>query len=451
LREDQNKKDKANSEKVRIMSKNKKKDRRYNINEWDWKRYLSDYPDLVESGMVTNQQAFKHFITHGVSEGRSLYKKGERPSYLRDDVLGGIYKLLVSTPEIKFESLPLINPSQLSIHWVMPDWDEGGGGHMTLFTIIHYLEKFGHKNTIWILNPTTNETADEAYDNIVKRYGITLSAQVRFLTEDLYSQTGNAIFATSWGTTYHVERCLGFNDRFYFVQDYEPYFYSRGSNAILAENSYRLGLSHVCAGTWLRQKMESNGSWARHFYLGVDKVYSIKDVKKSDVPLLAIYSRIGTQRRCVELILSALEILGMRGCKFKVAFYGGGSSIGSESYENEKHGILSSVQLCDLYNQATLGICFSGTNYSRVPVEMMSCGLPVVELDVESTRTEYPEGTVEFSGPLPVDIANKVESLLNDPVRQQEMAKKALEWIAPFTWESSARQVESAIFERLNV
>ena len=45
--------------------------------------------------------------------------------------------------------------------------------------------------------------------------------------------------------------------------------------------------------------------------------------------------------------------------------------------------------LADLYRRATVGVVFSATNYSLIPHEMMACGLPVVELDGESTRADF--------------------------------------------------------------
>ena len=61
-----------------------------------------------------------------------------------------------------------------------------------------------------------------------------------------------------------------------------------------------------------------------------------------------------------------------------------------------------------------IGICFSATNYSLVPQEMMACGLPVIEIEGESTRAVFPEDVVTLTGPHPCAIADSIEALLRD-------------------------------------
>jgi hypothetical protein len=46
-----------------------------NLDEWDWERYLDDYPDLVDAGIYTIKGAKTHWLNHGLKEGRKRYKK----------------------------------------------------------------------------------------------------------------------------------------------------------------------------------------------------------------------------------------------------------------------------------------------------------------------------------------------------------------------------------------
>lgn len=41
------------------------------MNAFDWKSYVSKYPDLQKAGINTNQKAWKHWITYGKKEGRT--------------------------------------------------------------------------------------------------------------------------------------------------------------------------------------------------------------------------------------------------------------------------------------------------------------------------------------------------------------------------------------------
>ena len=102
-----------------------------------------------------------------------------------------------------------------------------------------------------------------------------------------------------------------------------------------------------------------------------------------------------------------------------------------------------------LYRQCDLGICFSGTNYSLVPQEMMACGLPVVELGVESARSSIPENVVAFVPADPIKIADILEQLLADPEARRALSRRGLEWAGQHDWQSAARAVEAALLERL--
>ena len=43
-----------------------------NILNFDWKQYLTNYPDLVESGICTPDKALSHWNTYGIREGRAF-------------------------------------------------------------------------------------------------------------------------------------------------------------------------------------------------------------------------------------------------------------------------------------------------------------------------------------------------------------------------------------------
>ena len=55
---------------------------------------------------------------------------------------------------------------------------------------------------------------------------------------DLDLVSGDIVIATDRMSTYPVLGMKKFRKRFYFVQDYEPYFFAQGSSSILTEQSY---------------------------------------------------------------------------------------------------------------------------------------------------------------------------------------------------------------------
>lgn len=342
--------------------------------------------------------------------------------------------------------------NQLNIHWVIPDFSAGGGGHMSIFRTIRWLEIFGHKNTIWVYNPSGSRTEQEAYDDILKHFQQVL-AEVKFVDERFYELEGDAIFATGWGSVSYVNAVANVKKRFYFVQDYEAEFYAMGAQKILAESTYEGEIDCICASPWLAQKMrEKYGLWSNHFYLAVDQhvYFSDRQPKAENAPFkIAFYARSFTERRCVELGWLALEKLAQLGVDFEVHAFGAPAHFSEAPFKMVDHGVVSPEDLATIFNECDLGMVFSGTNYSLTPQEMMACELPVAELDGESTRAIFPEGVVEFMSPMPAAMAQQLKQLIEQPERLEQLKTNASQWVSNFCWEEAARIVENSVLERL--
>lgn len=424
--------------------------------------YLDAYPDIAGGG----SNPFLHYVLFGRDEGRRA--RGDEPmrlpaeegARLTPDHLSSV----IAPPQAKGQRAKppkTVNPKAMTLHWVIPDFSRGSGGHMTIFRMIRYLELFGHHCKIWIENPVFHSTSSEAWEEIVK-YFRCVKADVAFIEDGFFEAQGDAVIATGWSTAFLAHQAQGFAGKFYFVQDHEPEFYPTGSERLLAQESYSLGLDCICASPWLDQIMsETYGLWARHFFLAYDhETYFIKDgdahaqrfAPATKGPLkVAVYARDHTARRCVTLALMALEALAAQRQDFEVHFFGQDAlPFNKTPFPAISHGVLDAPHLAKLYNDCHVGICFSGTNYSLVPQEMMACGLPVLELNGESTRAIFPSEVVTLGGPDPLDIADKLAQLLDNPAARKAHAEAALAWVETFSWEGSARDVENALIERLS-
>lgn len=348
----------------------------------------------------------------------------------------------------------------LDLHWVIPDFTKGGGGHMTIFRIIRHLENFGHRCTIWVDNPSQHFLPEAAYEDIIK-YFQCIEAQVRFVHDGFDRASGDAVIATAWTTAYVVQAAQGFAEKFYFVQDYEPDFYPAGTERYMASRTYEFDLACICASFWLEKRMRNDhGRWSRSFYLAYDhRVYGVHKIQSgaerrmtvaNGRKKIAVYAREHTARRCVHLAILALSRLSRKRTNFEVHFFGQNRlSFSETSFISFNHGVLDDERLALLYNECDLGLCFSATNYSLVPQEMMACGLPLVELDGEITRAIFPEGVVTLAEPEPCDICDQISALLDDPERCAKQRAMAQEWIEAFTWEGAAREIEAAVTEYL--
>lgn len=459
---------------------------------FDAEFYLNCSPDLQMSGV----DPFEHYLLHGYSESRDpapwfsvSYYKGAyprsslynidplthyviwgrsqgfktHPSLPSQEQSTSLYKPSCIKDTMLLSALPLksdvtakpltdYDSKKLDMHLVIPNFGIGGGGHMTIFRMVHWLEYFGHKCTIWI-NTEEPINPDNRYDDVLKYYQF-IKAEIRSVSTELLETQGDALIATSWDTAALVDKATGFKERFYFVQDYEPLFYARGSRGVLAEQTYSLDLACICASPWLRHVLETqHGRWARDFYLSYSPEFYYPGPsldRKNAIPRIAVYSRIGTERRCVELALLALEHLSQQGFEFHADIFGVDQPFENLSFLSTFHGVLSSEELGALYRSCDIGLCFSATNYSLVPQEMMACGLPVIELDVESATFSIAKEAAYFTAPTPDKIAESIITLVEDTEKRLELAQSGQNWAAKTSWEKAAKAVEAALLERIS-
>lgn len=344
------------------------------------------------------------------------------------------------------------SPDQMHIHWVVPAFAPGGGGHMTIFRMVHYLEVAGHKQTLWINNPNPEDTVDSIYQMLENHFQH-FTGEIRFVDDTLADAQGDAIIATDCWTVYPVLAANKFVRRFYFVQDFEPSFHPMGAHYLLAEQTYQKDLDCLCASPWLADRMSTRyGRWARHFWLAADQriYHPTKKRAKNKKPRIAVYARHFTARRAVELAFLSLEKLAADGVQFAVDFFGAPLELKAAPFDFVDHGVASQEELARIFQNADIGLVFSATNYSLVPQEMMACGLPIVELDVESTQAIFPENVVTLAQPDPVAVANTVKTLLNDKEALKAQSKAALSWVSTFAWRDSAAIIEEALKERLS-
>ena len=345
-----------------------------------------------------------------------------------------------------------------ALHWIIPDFGPGAGGHQTIFRMVEGLEKRGYRQKVWIYGPSRYSTAEEA-GKVMRDSFAPIRAELDFLPpEKVDSLSGTAAVATDRWSAYFARAVSNVRKKFYFIQDWEPDFYAAGSEALLTRETYAFGFIPITAGDWLQEMLVSRG-----YYSSADRIYSFplavdhrlyypppepKDPAPAKPLRLVFYARMNTPRRSVELALLGLEKLAAQRQDFVVDLFGDASSRewGCQ-FPAEHHGLVTPSELADLYRQADLGLCLSTTNYSLIPLEMMASGCPVVELDHPCTRRVFPEKTMARAHPSPEGIADAVKRLLDDPTVRAEMRSCGLDHARSFSWEKSADRVAKA-FDR---
>jgi len=440
--------------------------------------YREHYRDVRESGLMP----FVHFVMHGwnagyspspyLNAGRFQQHMGpELPfeSIRTTDIPAGVIAPLypggipalsadVDAPR-RWPVKPLAGTSEpfdataVNVHWIIPDFGHGGGGHANIFKLAAELQRRGHPQHIWIDQATLHGSEAALRLDAMRWYDF--FGEIGFLSQDDQPE-GDVVVATSWQSAQRVRHLDRFRRRFYFVQDYEPWFYPQGTQALQADATYCTDFDFFCGSPWLASKIADEvGAWTTHFLLVPDSsVYSRVHEERQNKPLrIVAYAREHTTRRCVDLLQSALTELACRGVAFQLYAFGisphtagAWRNLGVPVQAVEQ---ATPVELAEQYHKSDLGIALSSTNYSQVPPEMMACGLPVVDLDLEATSHTYPAGAVTLAKPDATSLADQIEGLLGDRDARYTQAEIAHRWVADLSWSRVADHFIATAIERI--
>jgi glycosyltransferase involved in cell wall biosynthesis len=260
-------------------------------------------------------------------------------------------------------------------------------------------------------------------------------------------EDAHAVFATGWPTAYLVfnSHCSG--KRFYFIQDYEPYFSALGTSSFLAECTYKMGFHGITIGRCFTHKLAALGMTVDSFEYGCDisRYHRIPDTLRSGI---VFYARPETPRRGTELGILALELVSQRLPEVQIHIYG--KKMGKLPFAFVDHGYLAPVQLNQLYNQCRAGLTLSFTNVSLVAYEMLAAGcIPVVN-DSDEVRTDVNNPFVRYVRPYPHDLAAElVRAVTVDDF--ETLSREAAASVRTSTWETAGAKCDTIIRAALNL
>lgn len=325
------------------------------------------------------------------------------------------------------------------LNWVTIPAAARSGGHTTMYRIIRYLESHGYRNRVYFYNVYG---ADCGYYERIARdfYGF----HGHVATVDQGMADAHGVVATSWPTAYPVfnSRCSG--KRFYFVQDFEPYFHPVGALSLLAENTYRMNFHAITAGRWLTCKLRDEfGMAADYFDFGSDsaRYHRQADTKRTGV---VFYARPEAARRGFELGLLAIELFARMRPDVEIHLYG--NKMGRLPFSFFDHGKVTPDELNQIYNCCYAGLSLSLTNVSLVPHEMLAAGcIPVVN-DALHNRIVLDNSFVRYVAPYPQALAATLVDIVTDQ-NFDSLSKAAAQSVQSTSWDSAGATVD-AIFRR---
>jgi glycosyltransferase involved in cell wall biosynthesis len=320
------------------------------------------------------------------------------------------------------------------INWVISPPDKGlGGGHQNIFRFVDYLERQGHDCRIYLYSAQYFQPAKEAQAVYRKTYP---NSHVEFELLDGAMRKADAHFATGWETAYPVFNDPSTAKRFYFVQDYEPYFYPIGSEYVLAENTYRMGMYGITAGGWLSAKLNRDyGMEADCYPFGTDtNIYRYENTSKRKE--VFFYARPVTSRRGFELGVMALQKFHEKMPDYTINLAGWDVSEYEIPFPYNNLKSLDISQLSDLYNKCAAALVISLTNMSLLPLELLSCGVVPVVNKGDNNQMVSDNPYIKYSDASPAALSDAMVEI----VKKKDLPKysnAAAQSVNALSWENA--------------
>ncbi len=321
-----------------------------------------------------------------------------------------------------------------TINWVIPDFSPGSGGHLNIFRLIQGLEQRGYVCRVVIVGECQFPTAAQA-KSIIHRFFFPIKAEVVIGHDSM--KPAWATFATSWPTAYVVRSFRATRHKLYFVQDYEPFFYARGSEYALAEATYSFGFVGITAGQWLAQKLkEKFGMETFSYGFSYDRaLYSPRPRRDGNTKHVFFYARPVTQRRGFELGVLALSRVAKQFDNVAVIFAGWDVSQYRLDFPHLNAGVVPLEELPDLYSQCDVALVLSFTNLSLLPLELMACGCPVISNRGPNVEWLLDDSNAVLVEPTVEEIVDGLTRILLDEGHRIDVRQKGLTFASGTSWD----------------
>lgn len=340
----------------------------------------------------------------------------------------GVHEVVPAEPTPAIEQAPAgvhrgrADKPRLAV--LLPDISPGSGGHRKALTWCHHYARSGGRVAVHFMS----EKSDAELRRIVEEGFFPDCGEIR--AYDGTAPDADVAVATAWPTAYAVARWNSVPRRYYFIQDFEPMFSPMSTDYAMAYHSYRLGLQPVVFGDWNSRMLKKEfGMQTRAVRFPVDReTYSpVAGVKRENIILF--YARPSQPRRLYELGFHALRQLRAFVPGFRIVLFGedipnlavdGFECVGKQTDLRE---------LALLYSKARIGLAFSSTNPSLIPYEMLSCGLPVVDVSLGHDSDDFAGCPALLRCPPTVEsVARELFRLTTDLPRCERLSEQALEW-----------------------
>ena len=367
--------------------------------------------------------------------------------------------------------IKLVKVSKLKINFTLLSTNLSGGTRV-IFEVAGRLAKRGHKVEITAVDGSHEWSKNGVHVNYIenpKWLRIARSKYVKFFTRHL--NPGNDLkldtsikmmkplaesiprcdinIATQCFTAYAVDKS-SFGRKFYYVQHYEPLFYSNRRHINIAKNSYRLPLTHLTVSKWLAKKMTE---FNKHpFYVGsaIDhKIFYPRSTSHEEGTVISFFR--GIRWKGERDVLSALKKVAAKNKIRLIAigkeksFKDACNNLHQLNFEVEIHEKPTDSELAKLYSRANLFVAGSWCEgFGLPPLEAMACGTPVVTTDSLGIR-DFAISKVNSLVVPPKNskaIAVAIDKILNDDNMAARLSRNGVKTAKKFTWNKVIDRIE---------
>jgi hypothetical protein len=199
---------------------------------------------------------------------------------------------------------------------------------------------------------------------------------------------------------------------------YDPWLHPVGEALLQAEASLEHDVPTIARTPFLARLLrEMHGIEAAHFDLAPDRTaFFARPEVQREPRQVVVLSRPGVAASCHGLAMQALRLLRAREPRLDIVLLGSTAEAGLGEPLSRHGWPMHPDAAARIFSAGTVGLCLSPTGPSREALEMMACGLPVVDVAWRGRRfaSELEREAVLAAGPSPEEICAALYRLLGD-------------------------------------
>jgi GT2 family glycosyltransferase len=326
------------------------------------------------------------------------------------------------------------------------------GGVISIIQLVNEFIKRGHTAQVVTLNPAPNNDLLQLYTRPLIYRNIHAMAK-NFPKCDI-------LVATFWRTAYlwykKIVRDHPHVLPFYFIQDYESWFYPEGdSRQKKVFESYSYIPNRIVKSAWLEGILKKHGFSSHKIHLGLNlDIFYPRMMNNAQPPYRILsFAAPDTPRRGFEHAVKAFQELCSRRRDVHIVFFGAKDlSCYNLCFPHENYGVIwDQNKVAEIYSSCHVAVdtsLFQG--FGRLGLEAMACGTPAV-LPKTGGITEYAKDGINclmVNSKNPQAVAGAIESILDNSSLRKKLISEGKKTARKFCHKDEAEKILNLFLEQ---